>query len=102
MGAEEKRAHERLIVRYPVQLVLDGGKRIAGTVENLGALGALISTIELEPNIDVGEKLDLAIDMADRGTVEVAGEVLRAEQEFAEGEIRRSFAIKFAHALPDA
>jgi hypothetical protein len=98
MAGDEKRAHERAIVRYPVQIRVDG-QEIAGTVENLGALGALITTVELEPQLEVGQRVGLTIAVSGGGSVDAAGEVLRVDQEFAGGEIRRTFAIRFDTAV---
>ena len=93
--SEEKRAHERTVVRYPAQISVGDAEVISGTVENLGALGALVSTAELEPHLDVGTRLQLAIMLSGSAPIEVAGQVQRVDQEFAHGEIRRTFAVLF-------
>lgn len=95
MTEEERRAHERLLVRYPVQVRVPEGQNFDGVVENLGALGALVSTTDLEAPFTVGDHLVLRVEIPERGTVEARGEVLRLEQEFAGGEIRRAFALRF-------
>jgi len=97
--SEEKRAHERIAVRYPVRILVGDAEAISGTVENLGVLGALISTVELEPHLDVGSRLQLTIAISGAGPVDVAGEVLRVDQEFFSGEIRRTFAVRFDEAI---
>ena len=94
MAGREQRAHERTHVRYPVRVRI-GDREIAGTVENLGVLGALVSTIELEPSLDVGHRISLEIAVSGEGPIEADGEVLRVDQEFASGEIRRTFAVRF-------
>ena len=93
--SQEKRAHERTVVRYAAQIRVGDAEAISGMVENLGALGALVSTAELEPHLDVGTQLELTIAVSDKGQVEVAGQVRRVDQEFADGEIRRTFAVLF-------
>ena len=95
---EEQRAHERVVVRYPVKVRI-GEREIAGTVENLGVLGALVSTIELDPPLDVGHRISLTIAVSEKGPVETQGEILRVDQEFADGEIRRTFAVRFDHGI---
>ena len=94
MAAEERRSHERLLVRYPVRVRVPGGQVLDGTVENMGGLGALVSTADLEAHFDVGDHVTL--DVAVPGQpVSVVGEVLRLEQEFSGGDIRRIFAVRF-------
>ncbi len=95
----EKRQHERVVARHPVQIRVGDAATISGTVENLGALGALISTIELEPPLDVGSELDLAIVVSGKGAIEVSGQILRVDQEFVGGEVRRAFAVRFDQAI---
>ena len=96
---EEKRAHERLVVRYRVEIHIGEGKPIPGRVENLGALGAFVTTLELEPHIEVGDMVELTIWVPEKEPFSVQGQVLRLDQEFAEGDIRRAFAVKFAHSV---
>lgn len=102
MGAlaqPEKRAHERIPARYPVEVRCPSGATLAGTVENIGSLGALITTLDLETDLEVGDKVHLSISMPNlrggSGPVRVTGEVLRLEQEFTGGDIRRAFAVRF-------
>jgi len=80
----------------PVLVRVASGSELSGKVENLGALGALVTTSDLEVAIVVGDQVTLVIDTPDRGQVEAAGEVLRLEQEFTGTDIRRSFAVRFA------
>ena len=96
---EEKRAHERLVVRYRVEIRLGASNPIPGRVENLGTLGAFVTTLELEPHIEVGDLVELVIWVPEKEPFTVAGQVLRLDQEFAEGDIRRAFAVKFAHGV---
>jgi len=97
---DEKRASERRAVRYAVRIRLADGRRIDGCVENLGELGAFVSTGDLEAHLEIGDHVVLEIEMGGDGRrddrpVEAQGEVLRLEQEFAAGDIRRSFAVRF-------
>ncbi|MHC4547256.1 MAG: PilZ domain-containing protein [Planctomycetota bacterium] len=96
MGEPEKRAHQRTAVAYPVRVRSTSGAEYEGTVENLGALGALVSTVDLEASIVVGDRVKLSIETPEGDLVEAVGEILRLEQEFARGEIRRSFAVRFS------
>jgi hypothetical protein len=82
-------------VGLPVQVRSASGGEFDGKVENLGALGALVSTPDLEVAIVVGDQVTLVIEMPDRGPIEAVGEVLRLEQEFTGHDIRRSFAVRF-------
>jgi len=95
MASEEKRAHERAAVDLPVHIRSASGAEFEGTVENLGVLGALVSTPDLEVRLDVGDEVMLTIKRAEGDVLEVEGEVLRLEQEFAGGDIRRAFAVRF-------
>jgi hypothetical protein len=93
---DEKRASERRSVRYAVRIRLADGRRIDGCVENLGVLGAFVSTGDLEAHLEIGDHVVLEIEMGEaEKPVEAQGEVLRLEQEFAAGDIRRSFAVRF-------
>ncbi|MHC4932843.1 MAG: PilZ domain-containing protein [Planctomycetota bacterium] len=96
MDGDEKRSHRRKVVRFAVRVTLEGGKVFDGMVENLGKLGALVTTSDLETPLEVGGKLDLEIEMPDGSKVETAGEILRLDQEFSQGEIRRALAVRFA------
>ena len=100
MAAEERRAHDRSLVHYPVRVRVPGGKEFDGSVDNLGRLGALVSTADLEAPFHVGDHVTLKIEIPDGEPVDVAGEVLRLEQEFAGGDIRRSFAVRFDEPVP--
>lgn len=100
MSAHEQREHQRTAVAFPVLVRSTGGGEFEGKVENLGALGALVSTPDLEVVIVVGDQVTLVIETPDRGRVEAVGEVLRLEQEFTGQEIRRSFAVRFVEELP--
>jgi hypothetical protein len=96
MAGQEQRAHERAAVAFPVRIRTAAGGEFSGKVENLGALGALVTTPDLEATIVVGDEVTLLIEVPDRGRVEAAGEVLRLEQEFTGTDIRRSFAVRFS------
>lgn len=94
MTAEEKRSHERAVVRHKVTVQPSGGGDFEGFVENLGALGALVTTTELEAPLEIGQRVTLRFD-GEGGRRSIAGRILRLEQEFAGGEIRRAFAVRF-------
>jgi hypothetical protein len=96
MAGQEQRAHERTAVAFPALIRTASGTEFDGKVENLGALGALVTTPDLDVVIVVGAEVTLVIETADRGSVEAVGEVLRLEQEFTGSDIRRSFAVRFA------
>ena len=98
MSEAERRRQKRERVDYPVQVRLDSGEEFHGVVDNLGLNGALIVTPNLEAALDVGTAVTLRIDTG-KGTAEIEGQVLRIEQEFAEGDIRLAFAVRFAHPL---
>ena len=95
----EKRAHERAATDLSVTVRTSGGAVLKGTVENLGTLGALVSTPDLEAALDVGDEVTVSLRNAAGEVVEVEGEILRLEQEFAAGDIRRAFAVRFAEPL---
>lgn len=95
MAGQEQRAHQRAAVAFPVLIRTAGGTEFTGKVENLGALGALVTTPDLEVVIVVGDEVTLVIEVPERGPVEAVGEVLRLEQEFTGTDIRRSFAVRF-------
>jgi hypothetical protein len=93
--SQEKRAHERIVARFPAELKTADGRTVKGRAENLGPLGVLVTTQDLEIPIVVGDELGLTLWLPDREPLETRGEVLRADQEFAEGDLRRTFAVKF-------
>ena len=96
MDGDEKRSHKRQVVHFAARVTLPGGKAFDGMVENLGKLGALVTTADLETPLEVGGSLDLAIERPDGSEVAAKGEILRLDQEFSAGEIRRTLAIRFA------
>jgi len=95
MSNDDRRAHGRTVVRYACRIRTPDERVLDGCVENLGVLGALVSTADLEVALEVADHVTLAVDIPEHGAVEVEGEILRLEQEFAEGDIRRYFAIRF-------
>jgi len=99
--SDEKRANPRVDVQYPVRVTTSRNREFDGTVANLGGLGALVSTPDLEAGIEVGDRVKLAIEMPS-GTVEVEGELLRLDQEFTGGDITRTFAVLFDEPLSQA
>ncbi len=95
MSEAEKRAHDRLRVRYFVRIETDDGGALEGVVENLGALGVLVTTPEIELPLEAGTRVKLSITLSDESLVEVKGEILRVDQELADGDIRRALAVRF-------
>ena len=101
MAGPERRQQKREPVDFPVRIRIASGEEFLGVVNNLGPNGALVATPNLEAALEVGAPVTLRID-AGEGVVEADGEVLRIEQEFAEGDIRLAFAVRFVRpvALP--
>jgi len=95
MASEEKRAHQRTRVRYAVRVRCGTGGEFAGVVENLGALGAFISTPDFDVPLEVGQRVSLSVVRADAAPFDAEGEIVRLEQEFSGGDIRRCFAVRF-------
>ncbi len=95
MSGPEKRAHERIAVRFTALVGAPSGKTLSGTVENLGVLGALIATPDLETPLDVGDRVTVSVERPGRESIDVAGKILRLDQEFFGGDIRRAFAVRF-------
>ncbi|MFI5402703.1 MAG: PilZ domain-containing protein [Planctomycetota bacterium] len=98
MAGPERRQQKRERVDFPVRIRLGSGEEFDGVVDNLGVQGALVATSHLEAALEVGARITLRID-TDNGPLEAEGEVLRIEQEFAEGDIRLSFAVRFAEPV---
>lgn len=94
MTGDERRAFERHAVQATARVTLPSGTELECRVENLGELGVYLSTSELDGVIEVGDQVRVVVSR-DSGTVERSGEVLRHDQEFAGGEIRRAFAVRF-------
>jgi len=97
MESPEKRAHRRSPVALPVR-VRAGEAEMDGTIDNLGALGALISTSNLEAFLEVGDAVQLSIETTG-GPVEVDGVILRIDQEFTGGDIHRTIAVRFGREI---
>ncbi|MFQ5844066.1 MAG: PilZ domain-containing protein [Planctomycetota bacterium] len=98
-GEEERRAYERARVQYQARARCDDGRELLATVENLGGLGALLATADLDVALEPGESVALEIEIPDRGPVAVRGEILRVEQELTGGEVRRAIAVRFLQPL---
>ena len=98
MAGPERRSQRRERVDYPVRIRAGGEEPFDGVVDNLGTHGALIVTSHLEAALDVGATVSLEFDMGS-GPMTVDGEVLRIEQEFAEGDVRLAFAVRFERPI---
>ena len=94
MSGDERRAFERFDTSLPARVTLPSGAEIECRVENIGELGVYLSTAELDGAIEDGDRLTVFVER-DGKTIERTGEVLRHDQEFTGGEIRRSFAVRF-------
>jgi len=100
MSGDERRAFQRFDAGTPARVVLRSGTEIVCRVENAGALGIFLSTAELDGVIEVGDRLTVSFEHSmssekSAAAIKRTGEVLRHEQEFTGGEIRRAFAIRF-------
>jgi len=99
MAHDERRAHERTAANIPVTIETPGGGTMEGTIENMGQFGIFVSTTDLETALGTGARVTARFTVAGGESVERAGEVLRLDQEFAGGDIRRSFAVRFDEAI---
>ena len=99
MDGKEQRAHERVAVRHFAHVRTAGGCEFEGVVENLGGLGALVSTSDLETVLAVGDRVTLRIVRDGAADVAAEGEVLRLDQAFLGGDLHRMFAVKFDEAV---
>ena len=98
MAADERRAHERRPTDLQVRVELSGDRAFDGRAENIGEYGVFISTLDLEASLQAGDAVTLHFEYEGNPTVRT-GSVVRLDQEFAAGEIRRSFAVKFDEPL---
>ena len=94
MSGDERRAVERLDTQLPARATLPSGAEIECRVENIGELGVYLSTADLDGVIEVGDTVTVNI-VRDGTKIDRSGQVLRHDQEFTSGEIRRSFAVRF-------
>ncbi|MEM8883953.1 MAG: PilZ domain-containing protein [Planctomycetota bacterium] len=99
MVPEERRAHERIETSLPVRVEVASGRSFDGTIENIGEYGVFVSTLDLETAFDVAETLTLRFTREDGTEVTAKGSVVRVDQEFTAGDIRRAFAVKFDEPL---
>jgi hypothetical protein len=99
MSSDERRAHERAVTQLPVEIENSAGRVLEGVIENIGEYGVFVSTGDLESSLESGARVILRFQLPSGEAVERAGEVLRLDQEFSGGDIRRSFAVKFDEAI---
>ena len=99
MSSDERRAHERAVTQLPVRIENADGAVLEGVIENIGEYGVFVSTADLESSLESGARVTLRFELPGGGEVERSGEVLRLDQEFSGGDIRRSFAVKFDEAI---
>lgn len=86
-----QRKFEREHTRLPACLSFDWGD-LEGFVENIGEGGAFFVTDTLEGTVDVGDPL--ALNIYD-GAPDIRGSILRVDRYLFDGELLRSFAIRF-------
>jgi hypothetical protein len=98
MSGDDRRAFERFDAQHPARATLPSGAELECRVENIGELGVYLSTADLDGVIEVGDVVTVALER-NGVTLERKGEVLRHDQEFTSGEIRRSFAVRFAEPI---
>ena len=94
MSDEDRRAHVRISVIIEAKLHLASGGELPARIENIGEFGAYVSTDKLDGLIEVGDKVTLSYEQNGK-RFDRPGEVLRHDQEFTGGEIRRAVAIRF-------
>lgn len=110
--SDERRRTERVAVRIQARLLLAGGREAAVTIRNIGELGMLVSTTDLELEIHEGERALLEHPrltdhppQADHhrkagakpgaANVRTAAAVVRVELDFDPGAITREVALFF-------
>ena len=94
MSGAERRAFERFETQLPARVTLPSGTELECQVENIGELGVYLSTADLDGVIEVGDTVTVRITR-EGSKIERGGQVLRHDQEFTSGEIRRAFAVRF-------
>jgi hypothetical protein len=101
VGMDERRRSERVPCAIPARLLLAGGREAAATIRNIGELGALLSTQDLEVEIHEGERALLehpkVTDGRATGTKKfrTSGAVVRVELDMDPAAILRHVAIYF-------
>jgi hypothetical protein len=98
--SDDRRRSERHPVEVPAKLVLDDGVVADVVVRNLGDLGALVSTSDLEVAVREGDRALLELMEFRDGhfgdhVVRRAGSVVRVEMELGERAVLRQLAIFF-------
>ncbi len=91
----EKREHARVTVNYPARVEVEGAGAFDAVIENVGSMGALLASSDIEVPMESGTFVQLVIAMGALGEVRVRGEVVRSDQELAGADIRRIFAVRF-------
>ena len=99
MAADERRRHERAASNLPVRIEAATGSSLEGTIENIGEYGVFVTTADLETVLESGSRVTLRFTLPGGAEIEREGEVLRLDQEFAAGDIRRAFAVRFDEAI---
>lgn len=95
MDDRNRRQYPREKRIAPARVVFAWGM-VEGRVENIGEGGAFFVTDTLEGVVVEGDRTELYVeDIPDSAPVRLPGLVLRVERYFQEGEILRTFAIRF-------
>jgi hypothetical protein len=100
MGGEDRRRAERHPVDLLAELVLQEGQRIPVRVVNIGPLGALLTTSDLEDAVLEGQRVwlrhaEIVDGVPGEKVVMTPGSVVRVDLEFAETGVSRQMAIFF-------
>ena len=100
MTTEDLRRYPRSTVRTPGRLIFEWGE-LEGDIENVGEGGLYFVTDTWEGPVAVGDSLTAVFLTPDSAEAHRrTAEVLRVERYFHEGELFRSFAIRFAEPAP--
>ena len=99
MVPEDLRRFERHSIRTAARLIFDWGE-LEGNVENIGEGGLYFVTDTWEGPVAVNDALTAVFTLPDASEEQrKTAEVLRVERYFHEGELFRSFAIRFSEPL---
>ena len=95
MVTEDQRRSRRTSVRTPASLIFEWGE-LEGNVENIGEGGLYFVTDTWEGPVAVGDSMTAVFSLPDQPEEQRRlAEVLRVERYFHDGELFRSFAVRF-------
>lgn len=100
MSGPERRRAERHAIDAHGTLTLEGGRKVAVTIADLGELGALLTVDELEDAVIEGERALLDHPVLESGRpgrrrAQTAGRVVRVELDFEPSGVVRRVALFF-------